>query len=63
MVNTLFRPIKRPNGREDITPCPVCECGNVRGPLGGVCGNCCGAIPSIEELKKANKESKNAYSR
>jgi hypothetical protein len=46
---TLLRPLLLPNGTTDYTPLRVCDCGDERrGPAGGVCGNCGGAIPDAE---------------
>jgi hypothetical protein len=49
----LLRRYKEENGTTSWRRLPICECGEAqRGPAGGVCGNCAGAIPSCHESSK-----------
>jgi len=45
----LERPLLLPSGQTVWIPVPACTCEDRRGPAGGVCGNCSGAIPNIAE--------------
>lgn len=48
---TLLRPLLLPGGTTIYEATPVCLCSARRGPLGGVCGNCGGAIPDEKESR------------
>lgn len=41
-----------PNGDIKSIKVPVCECVSPRGPKGGVCGACSGAIPTDLEASR-----------
>lgn len=43
-----LRPYKRQDGQELMITCIECCCEGRRGPVGGVCGNCSGAIPETK---------------
>lgn len=44
-ASVLSRPRVLEDGRRVYENVPPCHCDDRRGPAGGVCGNCCGAIP------------------
>lgn len=58
----LPRPRKLHTGGKTIDFIRICNCMDRRGPQGGVCGNCCYAIPSGDENKKSQEEIDRALS-
>lgn len=46
-----LRPLKLQNGTVEMALLDACECHDRRGPSGGVCGNCGGAIPYEVEAR------------
>lgn len=44
-MKKLQRLVRLHGGGEKFVGTPICECAERRGPKGGVCGNCLGAIP------------------
>lgn len=54
-MRQLPRLLKLPDGGLKTIMTGVCECmALARGPLGGVCGACNGAIPSVQEMRRLN---------
>jgi hypothetical protein len=54
MPKLLPRPYMLPSGTETFKHLELCRCVEKerRGPQGGVCGKCGGAIPTDEELRR-----------
>lgn len=53
----LQRPKAMPDGTTAQVSLPLCKCGNRRGPDGGVCCNCAGAIPHKSMFQTPHPET------
>jgi hypothetical protein len=51
-MTRLLRPLQLRDGKVEHHPIDVCRCDSYRGPVGGVCGACGGAIPTENERKR-----------
>lgn len=50
MEHKLLRALKSPKGKRLFKSLHVCKCEEAKGPTGGVCAQCDGAIATLVEL-------------